>query len=97
MKKIALTTLTFIALSFTMTSCFTYTAVVGKGSQTGVEIRKKNHYLIQGLAPLEQADAKAMAGGASDYDLTVTHTFIDGLLGAITFGIYTPTTIIVKK
>ena len=41
--------------------------------------------------------AKAMAGGASDYDLTVTHTFIDGLLGAITFGIYTPTTIIVKK
>ncbi len=58
-----------------MTSCFTYTAVVGKGSQTGVEVKGKNHFLIQGLAPLSVSNAKQMAGGASDYDLTVTHTF----------------------
>lgn len=86
-----------VFVSFMMTSCFTYTAVVGKGSQTGVEVRGKNHYLIQGLAPVGISDAKQLAGGANDYDLTVTHTFIDGLIGAITFGIYTPTTTIVKK
>ena len=97
MKKLFLNITLVVSLSLMMTSCFTYTAVVGKGSQTGVEVRGKNHYLIQGLAPLGMADAKQLAGGANDYDLTVTHTFIDGLLGAITFGIYTPTTIIVKK
>ena len=97
MKKVFLNIATMISLSLMMTSCFTYTTVVGKGSQTGVEVTGKNHFLIQGLAPLSVSNAKQLAGGASDYDLTVTHTFIDGLIGAITFGIYTPTTTIVKK
>ena len=97
MKKVLLNIVTMVSISLMMTSCFTYTAVVGKGSQTGVEVTGKNHFLIQGLAPLSVSNAKQMAGGASDYDLTVTHTFIDGLIGAITFGIYTPTTTIVKK
>jgi hypothetical protein len=38
-----------------------------------------------------------MAGGASDYSVTITHTFVDGLLNALTAGIYTPTTTIVTK
>lgn len=97
MKKVLLNIAMMVSISLMMTSCFTYTAVVGKGSQTGVEVKGKNHYLIQGLAPMGVVDAKQLAGGAADYDLTVTHTFIDGLLGAITFGIYTPTTVIVKK
>jgi len=97
MKKVLLNIAVMISISLSMTSCFTYTAVVGKGSQTGVEVKGKNHFLIQGLAPLSVSNAKQMAGGASDYDLTVTHTFIDGLLGALTFGIYTPTTTIIKK
>lgn len=80
-----------------MTSCYTYTATVGNGSQTGKEVKKMNHYLIYGLAPVGLADAKEMADGATDYDITITHTFIDGLINAITFGIYTPTTTIVTK
>tara|TARA_R100000005_G_scaffold96664_1_gene85722 strand:+ start:3377 stop:3619 length:243 start_codon:yes stop_codon:yes gene_type:complete len=80
-----------------MTSCFTYSVVVGEGAQTGVETKKMNHYLIYGLAPVSVADAKQMAGGAENYEVTITHTFIDGLINALTFGIYTPTTTIVKK
>ena len=38
-----------------------------------------------------------MAGGATDYEVSVSHTFIDGLINAITFGFYTPTTTKVKK
>ncbi len=53
--------------------------------------------MIGGLAPISVADVKAMAGGAKDYEITVTHTFLDGLLTAITGGIYAPTTTIVKK
>lgn len=97
MKKVLLNIAMMISISLLMTSCFTYTTVVGKGSQTGVEVKGKNHFLINGLAPLGISNAKQMAGGASDYDLTVTHSFIDGLIGAITLGIYTPTTTIVKK
>ncbi|MGF1532830.1 MAG: Bor family protein [Bernardetiaceae bacterium] len=86
-----------IALAFSLTSCYTYTVTVGKGSQTGVENRKMNHYLIYGLAPVGVSDPKAMAGDATDYEITIKHTFIDGLINAITFGIYSPTTTIVRK
>lgn len=97
MKRSFLSIFAVLVLTLTMTSCYTYTVTVGKGAQTGVEVRKMNHYLIYGLAPVGVSDPKAMAGGAENYDVTITHTFIDGLINAITFGIYSPTTTIVKK
>lgn len=78
-----------------LTSCYTYN--VGKESQTGVEVKEKNHYLIYGLANIGQSDPVEMAGGAQDYEVTITHTFIDGLINSLTFGIYNPTTTIVRK
>jgi len=97
MKKNFLKFTFFLGVCIVMTSCYTFTATVGKGSQTGVEVRKANHYLIGGLAPISVANVKEMTGGAENYELTITHTFIDGLLSAITSGIYTPTTTIVRK
>jgi hypothetical protein len=97
MKKTVLNFVLVICLCFSMTSCYVYTATVGNGAQTGMEVKKMNHYLIYGLAPVGLSDAKEMAGGATDYDITIKHTFIDGLINAITFGIYTPTTTIVTK
>lgn len=97
MKKNLLKFAFGIAVCFVMTSCYTFTATVGRGPQTGIEVVKSNIYLIGGLAPISVADVKAMAGGAKDYEITVTHTFLDGLLTAITGGIYAPTTTIVKK
>ncbi len=86
-----------LALSTMLCSCYTYTTVVGKGAQSGLETRKMNHYLIYGLAPVATADAKEMAKGATDYEVTTKITFIDGLINALTLGIYTPTTTIVKR
>lgn len=80
-----------------MSSCYTLTYNVGNGAQTGVEIKEKNHYLIAGLAPLKTSDPVKMAGNATDYTVTIQHSFVDGLINAITFGIYTPTTTTVKK
>ena len=96
MKKIFCSILV-AGLMLSMSSCYTYTATVGTGAQSGASVKKHNHYLIFGLAPVGVSDAKAMAGGAANYDVTITHTFVDGLLATITFGIYTPTTTIVKK
>ena len=97
MKKI---TLKLIALSFVMlflNSCYTISYNVGKGAQTGIEVRGKNHYLIYGLANISSATPDKLAGSTLDYEVTITHTFIDGLINFLTGGIYTPTTTIVKK
>jgi hypothetical protein len=80
-----------------MTSCYTVTATIGSGSQTGEKTVGHNHFLIGGLIPVATADVKKMAGDAKDYQLTVQHSFVDGLLMVITGGLYTPTTTIVKK
>jgi hypothetical protein len=97
MKKNMVKLAFVLGVSLMMTSCYTYTATVGKGSQTGVEVKRANHYVVYGLAPISVSNAKEMAGGAQDYDITITHTFIDGLLNGLTGGLYTPTTTIVKK
>lgn len=81
----------------TLSSCYTYTFNVGRGAQGGATVTEKNHYLIYGLVPMGTSDPTQMAGGASDYTVKVEHTFVDGLLNAITFGIYTPTTTTVTK
>ena len=97
MKKNLLKFAFVMGICVVMTSCYTVTATIGKGSQTGVEVKKANHFLIAGLVPIGVADVKEMVGNANDYEITVTHSFVDGLLSAITGGLYTPTTTIVKK
>ncbi len=80
-----------------MSSCFTLTYDVGKGAQSGVTTTAKNHYLINGLVPLGTSNPTEMAKGASDYTVQVQHSFIDGLISAITFGLYAPTTTSVTR
>jgi len=90
--------LTLVSLfCMSITSCYTLSYAVGTGSQTGIEVTEKNHYLIGGLAGIKTSDPTKMAGDAKNYQVTITHSFIDGLLNALTGGLYTPTTTIVKK
>lgn len=97
MKKNVLPLVLMIVSSLFMTSCYTLKYSVGEGSKTGVEVKAKNHYLIYGLAPLKTSDPIKMAADSKDYTVIIKHSFIDGLLNALTGGIYTPTTTIVKK
>lgn len=83
--------------SVMLTSCYSYTSVVGKGAQGGTEVKKWNHYVIEGLIPVGVSDSKAMAAGATDYTVKTEQSFVNGLLSVITFGIYTPTTTTVTK
>ncbi|MFK8102981.1 MAG: Bor family protein [Saprospiraceae bacterium] len=94
MKKVLL----FSMLALFLSSCYSVKYSVGKGAQSGVEVKAKNHFVVAGLAPIgEQKSPQELAGSATDYDVEITHSFVDGLLSAITFGIYTPTTTIVRK
>lgn len=90
----------FVSMMFAcgmLSSCYTYTSVVGRGPQGSAASTHHNHYLIDGLIPLKISDSKAMAGETKDYSVTTQHTFLDGLIGIITLGIYTPTTTTVTK
>ena len=96
-KKTIKSTIATLCLCFMLTSCYVQTTVVGNGAQGNNETKQWNHYVIGGLAPVGVADVSEMAGDAKDYTVTTKHSFVNGLIASITFGIYTPTTTIVKK
>jgi hypothetical protein len=95
-KTFKILTVAFAA-SIMMTSCYSYTSVVGKGAQGNSQVTKWNHYLIDGLAPVAVSDSKQMADGAENYTVYTRHTFVNGLVAALTWGIYTPSTTTVTK
>lgn len=80
-----------------LTSCYSYTSVVGNGGTGNSKVTKWNHYVIGGLAPVGVSDSKAMAAGANDYTVFTRHSFVNMLVGGLTFGIYSPTTTTVTK
>lgn len=80
-----------------LTSCYTYTIIVGEGAQGHREISKWNHYAIFGLAPIAITNVEQMAGGTINYTVKTEVTFWNGLVTALTYGIYSPTTTTVIK
>lgn len=86
-----------LIVSFLLSSCYTLTYSVGEGPQKGIEVKEKNHYFIYGLATGNTSDPTEMAGEATDYEVSISHTFVDGLISALTFGIYNPTTTKITK
>lgn len=85
------------AASMLLTSCYSYTSVVGNGAQGNSQTTKWNHYVVYGLAPVGVSDSKQMANGAENYTVHTRQTFVNGLVSALTFGIYTPTITTVTK
>ena len=86
-----------IVIAISLSSCYTYTSIVGKGAQGSTQVTEWNHYLINGLIPVGVSDSKKMAEGATDYIVFTRMSFVNGLLGGLTFGIYSPTTTTVTK
>lgn len=96
MKKVTLSVAVLAGL-FLFSSCYTYKFNEGDGPQTNVQITEKNHYFVFGLAPGKISNPKDMAGNAQNYRVEIEHSFVDGLIAAITLGIYTPTTTTITK
>ncbi|MEL7269636.1 MAG: Bor family protein [Bacteroidota bacterium] len=96
-KKTMKTMTVVFASSMLLTSCHSYTSIVGNGAQGNSQTTKWNHYLIGGLAPVGVSDSKQMAGGAENYTVQTKRSFVNGLVAAITFGIYSPSTTTVTK
>ncbi len=93
MKKV------FICASFAflMTSCFNTKVCVGnmKADDPSIKVNSvTNHHFLYGLVPggKTKVDAKKYIGEKENYAIKNNWTFLNGFLGCITFGIYTPTT-----
>ncbi|SIQ61396.1 Bor protein [Chryseobacterium sp. RU37D] len=97
MKNTLKTMTIAIVASVTLTSCYSYTSAVGKGAQGTAKVSKWNHYILEGLVPVSVSDSKKMADGAENYTINTKQTFLNGLISAVTFGIYTPTTTTITK
>lgn len=97
MKRSIKTIAVLFAAAMLLSSCYSYTSVVGKGAQGNQKTTKWNHYVVYGLAPVGVSDSKQMANGAENYTVHTRQSFVNGLVSALTFGFYTPTTTTVTK
>ena len=80
-----------------LTSCYSYTSVVGEGAKGNQQTTKWNHYALWGLVPAGVSDSKQMAEGNANYTVHTRQTFVNGLVSGLTFGLYSPTTTTVTK
>ena len=90
MKKLLL-----ITLIFAFTSCYTTQFVVGEGAKGNSEIRLKQTHLVNGLISFDIPEMKQILE-KEDYTIVTKHSFIDLALNSFTFGIYSPTTVIIR-
>ena len=81
--------LVVVALSLTaivMSSCNATMHTVGTGGKGDCksvgqyDATAKQWYLFYGLLPLNHVDSKNLAGGAQNYTIRTTTTFVDGLI-----------------
>ncbi|MGV8095548.1 MAG: Bor family protein [Mangrovibacterium sp.] len=84
-----------VVLAFT--SCYNNKILVGNISENDpvIEVYKvMNSHWIYGLVPAEKTNLKVdeYLKGKKDYIVKTNISFVDGLIGSLTFGIYTPTT-----
>jgi len=68
--------------------------VAGNISPSAVpKYEEKQNYFVSGIFQRQTIDAAQICGGAEKVAATAKeHTFVDGLLGVLTIGIYTPET-----
>lgn len=87
-KKISLV-IAFAAIS----GCATQTFEINGGGALAPDEEKMQSFFVSGLGQTQEMDAAEICGGADKVAKVESHlNFIDGFLGALTYGIYTPRT-----
>ena len=77
-------------------SCNVHTFTFGEGPSEGYsKIIKQNNYAL-GLVS-DKVSITEYINNEKNYSLTVKQTFIDSVFSLLSFGLYTPTSIIIKK
>ena len=90
MKKLLI-----VLLILSLSSCYTTQFVVGDGAKGNNEIRLKQTHLVSGLISSDIPEMRQIIE-KEDYTIITKHSFIDLALNSFTFGIYSPTTVIIR-
>jgi hypothetical protein len=86
MKKPAL-----ILAMLLLGGCATQTYNIHGGNTSTIKKEDMQHFFISGLGQEKSMDAAQICGGPEKVAMVQSHlNFLDGFLGAITWGIYTP-------
>ena len=80
MKRIAVLMIVVLIASFAI-GCAAHIHTIGQGPQQSDKEAARQWYILWGLVPLNDVDSKAMAGGASDYEIKTEMSPIDFLIG----------------
>ena len=88
MKKMLLAT----ALALLITGCAQQTFTVQNKPAAVAELKETitHHFFVSGIGQKKTVDAAKICGGAENVINRNPATFVNGLLGFITLGIYTP-------
>lgn len=94
MTRIKLIVLLIILLS--SASCTVHTFTYGDGPKQGYTKVLKQHNFVGGLISDDTPNIEEL-NGETDYKIVVKHSIVDSLLSFLSFGLYTPTTIIIIR
>jgi|TARA_B100001094_G_C18031519_1_gene720372 hypothetical protein len=94
MTRIKLIVLLIIFLS--SASCSVHTFTYGDGPKQGYTKVLKQHNFVGGLISNNTPNILEL-NGETDYKIVVKHSIVDSLLSFLSFGLYTPTTIIIYR
>ena len=86
MKKMLLAT----ALALLITGCAQQFTVQNKPAAVAPKETITHHFFVSGIGQKKTVDAAKICGGAENVKTETQQTFVNGLLGFITLGIYTP-------
>ena len=63
--------------------CAAHVHKVGNGAQGTDMMEARQWYVLWGLVPINDVDTNAMAGDATDYEITTQHTLVDVVISAV--------------
>jgi hypothetical protein len=98
MQKRLASVLVPLALTATLSGCYTLDHRVGAGAQSGAESEERQWYALFGLVPLNDVDSNALAAGATSYDVHSEISPLDFLINLFTgwVTIYSQTVTVTK-
>lgn len=76
--------------------CFKATYVAPSRTPAETSVDKKMPFFLLGLVGTGQVDTRELCPVSGPASITTKQTFVDMLLAAVTFGIYTPRTAVVR-
>ena len=79
-----------------LSACSTHTHVVGNGAQGNYQKSKRQLWVIS-LVAINDVDTQALAGGATDYEITTQSDIVDIIIGGFTGGLIVSRKVTVTK